>query len=49
MIIIIRPSNKSILLAVSTDHLGCSEGQIDLYEGLCHDVIQDYVEERARC
>ena len=28
---------------------GCSEGQINLYEGLCHDVIHDYIEEQARC
>ena len=45
-----QPNNKS-----GGDYLGfvsltgCSKGQINLYEGLCHDVVHDDIEGQARC
>ena len=48
---IIRPSNKSTPLVETNIRfcLGCSKGQINLYESLCHDVINSDIEEQAAC
>ena len=41
-------TNPHYWLWLLSFHLGCSQGQTNWYESLCHDVIHDYVEEQFK-